>query len=625
MMRVLKSPAREEWQDLTARATRPLENAVDEIRPLMQQVREEGDAALRQLTEKFDGVRVEHFRVTPEEFEQAEAHLEPDLRAAMQVAHANITAFHEPQLRAPQLVETQPGVTCWRKSLPIQNVGLYVPGGTAPLFSTVLMLGIPARTAGCPNVVLCTPPRRDGTVHPAVLVAAKMTGIHQVYRVGGAQAIAAMMYGTESIPRVDKLFGPGNQYVTAAKQWASMAGVGVDMPAGPTELAILADGSARADFLAADVLSQAEHGPDSQVFVVLAGEGQPEALLSEIERQLTGLPRAEIARKALDNSVVVCLPEMDDAIDLINAYAGEHLIIATGNATGTASRITTAGSVFVGHLTPESAGDYASGTNHTLPTGGAARAFSGVSVDSFQNQVTFQEITEQGIRALAPTIGTLARAEELEGHARAALIRLEALPEATEAPTRMASIARQTSETDIFVRVNLDGTGRTGITTGLEFFDHMLTQIGRHGGLDLDIRVSGDLEVDEHHTVEDTAIALGQALRQALGDKRGIERYAFLLPMDEALAHVALDLGGRSHLVWDLPFSREFTGDVPTEMWEHFFKSFCDAAACNLNIKASGQNEHHQIEAVFKGFARCLRTAVARTGGNQIPSSKGTL
>lgn len=590
----------------------------------MDQVEQGGDEALRALTEQFDGVSVPELEVRSEEIQAAGALLDDALKDAIRLAAANISAFHSAQEESLLRVETMPGVMCWRKSLPIQRVGLYVPGGTAPLFSTVLMLAIPARIAGCPQVVLCTPPRADGSVHPAILFAAGLAGVDRVFRVGGAQAIAAMTFGTETVPQVDKIFGPGNQYVTAAKQWAGLLGVGIDMPAGPTEVAILADETARPEFVAADVLSQAEHGPDSQVLVVATHEGLRESLKAALDEQLKDLPRADVAREALANSRLVVESDLDSAVDLINAYAAEHLIIATRNASGIAKRVVNAGSVFVGHLTPESVGDYASGTNHTLPTGGAARAFSGVSLDSFVRKTTFQELTEEGLRALGPTVKTMARAEELEGHARAVGIRLSGLSEPPQADHRTSLVTRQTSETDILVRLDLDGSGRSDIGTGLGFFDHMLTQIARHGGVDLDVQVHGDLHVDEHHTVEDTAIALGSALRQALGDKRGIERYAFLLPMDEALAHIALDLGGRSHLVWDVDFARDRVGDVPTEMWRHFFKSFCDAAACNLNVRASGDNDHHVIEAVFKGIARCLRDAV-RQSGTAIPSSKGTL
>lgn len=624
-MRVVLRPEPRAWQALTRRPTRPLAESVDRVQPIIDEVRRRGDTALLDLTARYDGVRLDAIRVPEEDLAGARSEIAQDLQRAIRTAMVNIETFHEAQRDPVRRIETTRGVTCWRKSIPIQSVGLYIPGGTAPLFSTVLMLGVPARLAGCPRVVLCTPPSPDGTVHPAIRYAAHLVGITEVFPVGGAQAIAAMTYGTESIPRVDKIFGPGNQWVTAAKQWASLVGTGIDLPAGPTELGILADSTADPEFIAADILSQAEHGIDSHVFVVLTDEALVNPIQLAVQRQLTDLPRADVAAAALEHSVMVVADGLDQAVDLINAYAAEHLILAMDDAASVAERILHAGSVFVGHLSPESAGDYASGTNHTLPTGGAARAFSGVSLDSFVRKVTFQELSPDGLRRLGPDVAVLAAAEQLEGHARAVTRRLATLDSAPE-NHRTGEVSRHTAETEIFVRIDLDGTGRGRIDTGLAFLDHMLMQIARHGEVDLDIRVRGDLEVDEHHTVEDTAIALGTALRKALGDKRGIERYGFLLPMDEALAQVALDFGGRSHLVWDVTFTRDRVGDVPTELWPHFFKSLCDAAACNLNIRATGENDHHLIESVFKGLARSLRAAVRRDPHSlSVPSTKGTL
>ncbi|MFT5142990.1 MAG: histidinol dehydrogenase [Thalassolituus oleivorans] len=624
-MRVIVQPARATWSDLVTRPTTALEDAVEAIRPLVEEVARRGDEAVRNLTQRFDGVELDALQVSDQDIAAAASLVSDELKEAIRTAITNLETFHKPQLEPTRRIETTPGVTCWRKSIPNQSVGLYVPGGTAPLFSTVLMLGVPARVAGCPNIILCTPPRHDGSVHPAILFAAAEVGIRTIFRVGGPQAIAAMTYGTETIPKVDKILGPGNQYVTAAKQWAALLGVGVDMPAGPSEVAILADHSADPAFVAADMLSQAEHGPDSQVFVVVTDPALAEPIQAHLDEQLAELPRADVARLALGNSVLAVVEDREEALDLINFYAPEHLILAVADPGTAANGVVHAGSVFLGHMTPESAGDYASGTNHTLPTGGAARAFSGVSVDSFVRKTTFQEITEEGLRRLGPTVALMASAEDLDGHALAVTRRLESLGARPALGRRVAKVSRQTSETDIFVRMDLDGSGRGIIDTGLGFFDHMLMQIAKHGGVDLEVRVRGDLHVDEHHTVEDTAIALGTVLRKALGDKRGIERYAFLLPMDEALAHIALDLGGRSHLVWDVPFTRDVVGDVPTELWPHFFKSLCDAAACNLNVKASGENDHHVIEAVFKGLARCLRDAVRQGSGDSIPSTKGTL
>ena len=627
MLRVVNEPNINEWAGLTTRPTRPMDETIERVRPILDAVRIEGDSAVRRFTTAFDGVDIEGLAVSAEEIAAASDLVPDELKAAIRTAIRNIETFHRAQWEPVRRISTMPGVSCWRRSLAIERVGLYVPGGTAPLFSTVLMLGIPARIAGCREVVLCTPPGPGGRVDPAILFSAQETGISQVFRVGGAQAIAAMTYGTRSIPKVDKLFGPGNQYVTAAKQLASAGGTAVDMPAGPTELAVLADETADVRFVAADLLSQAEHGVDSQVVLVTTDATLPGRLAPVLEAALETLPRRDVARQALANSLCVTFRHLDDALTFVNAYAAEHLVLAVRDAARVAGEITHAGSVFVGAYAPESVGDYASGTNHTLPTGGAARAFSGVSLDSFVRKVTFQELTTDGLRHLGPSVEAMARAEGLEGHARAVSVRLEAIGRLPQVRHRVAETVRTTKETDIRVRIDLDGTGATRISTGLAFFDHMLEQIGRHGGFDLEIDVRGDLHVDEHHTVEDTAIALGACLRDALGDKRGIGRYGFLLPMDDALAQVALDLGGRSWLEWDVTFTRDRVGDVPTELWSHFFKSFCDGAAANLNVRAEGENDHHRIEAIFKAVARALRQAVAVETGREgiLPSTKGTL
>lgn len=627
MLRHVHEPDRMEWERLCTRPTQPIDVTVERVRPVMEAVRREGDAAVARFTLQFDGVTVADASVSAAEIADARNRVDPALQEAIRSAIRNVETFHAAQREAERRVETLPGVTCWRRSLPIERVGLYIPGGTAPLFSTVVMLGIPARIAGCCEIVLCTPPAADGSVDPVILFAAAEVGVTRVFRIGGAQAIAAMTYGTESVPRVDKIFGPGNQYVTAAKQLASVGGTAIDLPAGPTELAVLADASADARFVAADLLSQAEHGADSQVVLVTTDPTLPARLAPVLDAALKNLPRRQVAQAALDNSLCVSFDRPDDAVDFVNAYAAEHLVLAVEDASRIADRITHAGSVFVGPFAPESVGDYASGTNHTLPTGGAARAYSGVSLDSFVRKVTFQELTADGLRRLGPTVEIMARAERLDGHARAVAVRLDAIGREPERPRRMAEVRRTTNETDIRVRVDLDGNGSTHVATGLGFFDHMLDQIGRHGGIDLEVEVRGDLHVDEHHTVEDTALALGACLKQALGDKRGLVRYGFLLPMDDALAQVALDLGGRPWLVWDVSFARDRVGDVPTELWSHFFKSFCDTAGANLNIKAEGENDHHRIEAVFKAFARALGQAV-RVDGNRasvLPSTKGTL
>lgn len=426
-MKRYDNPPRAEWPLLLARPVMDFAEIEARVQPILDQVRAEGDAALRTLTERFDGARLQALRVTEEELQDARQLVKDSLKHAMHVAHNNIELFHAAQREQPQRIETVPGVVCWRRSLPIEKVGLYIPGGTAPLFSTVLMLAVPARLAGCKEVVLCTPPNREGRVHPAILYAAQLAGITQIYKVGGAQAIVAMAFGTESIPQVYKIFGPGNQYVTAAKQLVNRLGVAIDMPAGPSEVAVVADADAPVDFIAADLLSQAEHGADSQSILLTTDARLATAVGEEVARQLAQLPRRELAAQSIANSRTFVLNSEDDLVDMVNAYAAEHLILATRNAELLAERIHTAGSIFLGYFTPESAGDYASGTNHTLPTNGFARAWSGVSLDSFVKKITYQHISPEGLQNLGPVIEELASAEELEAHRMAVTRRLNYL------------------------------------------------------------------------------------------------------------------------------------------------------------------------------------------------------
>jgi histidinol dehydrogenase len=423
-MQYIRYPSRDSWEELAKRPAIDSQLLLKQVGKIMADVKKSGDKALKKYAKKFDGVAVRNLTVSPKEFKDADKKVSDSLKAAIDVAIENITKFHAVQLEQPNVVETMEGVSCWRKSIPMNRVGLYIPGGSAPLFSTVMMLGIPAKIAGCKDVVLCTPPSKDGTIHPAILYAAKKVGITEVYRAGGAQAIAAMAYGTDLIKKVDKIFGPGNQYVTAAKQLIQLDGVAIDMPAGPSEVCVLADASANPDFVASDLLSQAEHGPDSQVVLVTTDEALIDRTKKSITQQLELLERKDIAALALENSKMILMREIDEAIDFANLYASEHLIIASDKAAVYAEKIVQAGSVFLGNYTPESAGDYASGTNHTLPTNGYARAYSGVSVDSFVKKVTFQHITREGIQRLGKTIIVLAEAEGLDAHANAVKIRM---------------------------------------------------------------------------------------------------------------------------------------------------------------------------------------------------------
>jgi histidinol dehydrogenase len=424
-MQVFEEPLKQDWEALLKRPNFDAAELMPKVQSILDAVASEGDAALLRLSETFDKVQLKTIVIDPAMIEAAEALVAPSLKAAIQSAKVNIEIFHQAQLKKEEKIETMPGVWCWRKSVGIEKVGIYIPGGTAPLFSTVLMLGVPAKLAGCKEVVLCTPPRKDGTVDPAILYAASLVGIQQIYTIGGAQAIAAMAYGTASVPKVFKIFGPGNQYVTAAKQLIQQQGVAIDMPAGPSEVCVYADETAVPAFVAADLLSQAEHGADSQVLLITSSNDIFEQVQLELEKQLAVLPRANFATKALGHSKAMVVALREDAIQLINAYAPEHLILSVDNALVVAEKIINAGSVFIGNYSPESVGDYASGTNHTLPTNGYANAYSGVSVDSFVKKITFQQLTEMGLKNIAQTVIQMATGEQLEAHAQAVAIRVK--------------------------------------------------------------------------------------------------------------------------------------------------------------------------------------------------------
>ena len=426
-MKTLNNPGRETWKELVKRPQLELEFLESSVRNTLNRVKLSGDLALRELTLQFDGASIENVAVSEQEIKDAIHQLDESIKNAIRMAANNIRKFHQQQKIGAYEVETMPGVTCWRKSLPIQKVGIYIPGGTAPLFSTVLMLGIPAVLAGCEEIVLCTPPDKDGSVNAAILFTASLSGIKKIFKVGGAQAIAAMAYGTQTIPAVNKVFGPGNQYVTKAKQMVNLDGVAIDMPAGPSEVMIIADELADASFIAADLLSQAEHGTDSQVVLVALTESIIDQVQKEIEQQVTSLPRKEIARQALLNSLAIYFPKKETAIQFANEYAPEHLIINTLDCDSIADKIINAGSIFLGPLSPEAVGDYASGTNHTLPTNGFAKAYSGVSLESFTKTITYQKLTADGLKNIGPAVETMAQAEQLEGHKRAVSIRLKNL------------------------------------------------------------------------------------------------------------------------------------------------------------------------------------------------------
>jgi histidinol dehydrogenase len=424
-MLIIRYPDRSNWQEILRRPALSGEDMNAIVLPVIENVRQNGDRALYEYTEKFDHVRLSSLRVSQDEFLEAANSVDNDLKKAIAVASHHIEIFHRSQQTGSSKIQTAPGVTCWQKPVAIEKVGLYIPGGSAPLFSTVLMLAIPARIAGCKDIVLCSPPGKNGLIHPAVLYAARLSGVSDVFKIGGAQAIAAMAFGTESVPRVYKIFGPGNQYVTAAKKIVARGDAAIDMPAGPSELAVIADDTAVPAFVASDLLSQAEHGADSQVLLFTLSENMATSVQNEVLKQLENLPRRDIAARSIDHSRIIVLKDIEEITAMVNEYAPEHLIIAMDDGEAVSGSIINAGSVFIGHYTPESAGDYASGTNHTLPTNGNARAYNGVNLDDFVKKITFQHITRQGLEYLSATIMKMAESEELQAHSNAVNIRLK--------------------------------------------------------------------------------------------------------------------------------------------------------------------------------------------------------
>lgn len=423
MMQLIKYPQYKDWNELLKRPSQNFNVIKATVQSIINDVKNNGDAAVRNYTKQFDGVELKSFELTSIEWNAAES-INDELKRAIKTSIKNISAFHKSQIEDIKKIETMPGIVCWRKSVPVEKVGLYIPGGTAPLFSTLIMLAVPAVIAGCKEIIVCTPPQNDGTIHPAILYTAKQIGIHKIYKIGGVQAIAAMAYGTQTINKVYKIFGPGNQYITYAKMLLSAEGIAIDMPAGPSELAIIADEHCNAEFVAADLLSQCEHGKDSQVLLITNNETIINNVNDYLDQQLNKLPRKDIAAQALENSKAILAETLNEAINLINEYAPEHLIIACANAEEISDKIINAGSVFIGNFSPESAGDYASGTNHTLPTNGFAKAYSGVSLDSFFKKITLQQLSKEGLKNIASTVEIMANAEGLQAHANAITVRM---------------------------------------------------------------------------------------------------------------------------------------------------------------------------------------------------------
>ena len=588
---------------------------------------ESGDDGLKEISKILNEKVIKKLKVTKSEFKSADKLLSDDLKNAILVASSNIRKYHEKQLEGLSIknIETTKGINLWSEFKPIDVIGLYIPGGTAPLFSSLLMQAIPAIIAGCKNIIICTPPNKDGNIDPTILWVANLLNIKKVFKVGGSQAIFAMAYGTKSIPRCLKIFGPGNQYVTEAKIMISKD-VSIDMPAGPSEVYVVSDDISKVDIIASDLLSQLEHSIDAKAVLISKNNTLIKNISDEIYLQSKLLTRQDILKQSLNNIYLVNAENDQLIIDFINNNAPEHLILLDDDFSKIIPHINNAGSVFCGKYSPESFGDYASGSNHTLPTAGSAKTYSGLSVKDFGKIITFQTATSEGFINLAQTVKTLADAETLDAHTKAVSIREKYALQDISQLSRTSFIKRTTNETDIFINLNIDGSGNYNIDTGLKYFDHMLEQFAKHGSFDLTINCIGDLEIDEHHTIEDVAIALGDAFKAALGERNKIERYSSSesLVMDETISKVSIDMSSRNLLKMKTSKLREYVGDFPTEMFEHFFISFVNTLSFTCHIETKGSNSHHIVEATFKSFTRALSAALQKNNA-YVASTKGIL
>ena len=586
-----------------------------------------GDDGLREISQILNEKSLKSFKVKKSEFKKADRLLNDDIKNAILIAYANIKKYHEKQLEGLSIksIETTKGIKLWSEFRPIDVVGLYVPGGTAPLFSSFLMQAIPAIIAGCKDIIVCTPPDKNGKIDPTILWVANLLNIKNIFKVGGSQAIFAMAYGTKSVPKCLKIFGPGNQYVTLAKILVSND-VPIDMPAGPSEVYVVSDDENKTDIIASDLLSQLEHSKDAKAVLVSKNKSLIKNISKEIDLQKNLLNRQNILKSSQKNIYLVNAANDQQIVDFININAPEHLILLDEDFSKIVPYINNAGSVFCGKYSPESFGDYASGSNHTLPTARSAKTYSGLSVKDFGKIITFQTASPEGFVNLAPTIKILAKAECLDAHAKAVSIREKYAEQDNIVKPRTSFIKRATNETSIFINLNIDGTGNYNINTGLKYFDHMLEQFAKHGRFDITINSIGDLEIDEHHTIEDVAIALGDAFKQALGDRKNIERYSSnqSLVMDETISNVSIDMASRNLLKMKTSKLREYVGDFPTEMFEHFFISFVNTLSFTCHIDTKGSNSHHIVEATFKSFTRALSDALKENNKN-IASTKGVL
>ena len=565
------------------------------------------------------------YKVKQSEILKSESLVSDHLKQSILNSAANIKLVCENDKKglSSTPIETTKGIQVWKEFRSIDSVGIYVPGGSAPLISSLLMQLIPAQVAGCKNIIVCTPPNKSGEISPEILWIAKVYGVKEIYKVGGAQAILAMAYGTTIVPKVNKIFGPGNVYVNAAKKLCS-SDVAIDLPAGPSEVMIVSNDIEKASIAAADALSQLEHDPDSRAFIISSNLKILQKIKTSVNEQMQQLSRQSVLKQSIENLLLIKAKSFKDTLVLINDCAPEHLILLDEDYSKYLVEVNNAGSIFCGALSPESFGDYSSGTNHVLPTNGQAKVHSGLGVKDFGKQISVQTASSEGFENLKNTVITMAQAESLDAHEQAVKIRQSNANH--KASSRSYTEIRKTNETSIYLNLNIDGTGNYNINTGLKYLDHLLEQFSKHGSFDLYLTCLGDLEIDEHHTIEDIAIALGSAINTSLGDRVGISRYASseILVMDEVKSSISIDLSSRRFLKFQCSQLRDYVGDFPTEMFEHFFVSLINSAAMTCHIDTTGKNSHHLLEATFKTFARCLKKAVV-IESSRSSSTKGLL
>jgi histidinol dehydrogenase len=584
-----------------------------------------GTKAFAEINSELKLKSPKSYKVKQSEILKSESLVSDHLKQSILNSAANIKLVCENDKKglSSTPIETTKGIQVWKEFRSIDSVGIYVPGGSAPLISSLLMQLIPAQVAGCKNIIVCTPPNKSGEISPEILWIAKVYGVKEIYKVGGAQAILAMAYGTTIIPKVNKIFGPGNVYVNAAKKLCS-SDVAIDLPAGPSEVMIVSNDIEKASIAAADALSQLEHDPDSRAFIISSNLKILQKIKTSVNEQMQQLSRQSVLKQSIENLLLIKAKSFKDTLVLINDCAPEHLILLDDDYSKYLVEVNNAGSIFCGALSPESFGDYSSGTNHVLPTNGQAKVHSGLGVKDFGKQISVQTASSEGFENLKNTVITMAQAESLDAHEQAVKIRQSNANQ--KASSRSYTEIRKTNETSIYLNLNIDGTGNYNINTGLKYLDHLLEQFSKHGSFDLYLTCLGDLEIDEHHTIEDIAIALGIAINTSLGDRVGISRYASseTLVMDEVKSSISIDLSSRRFLKFKCSQLRDYVGDFPTEMFEHFFVSLINSAAMTCHIDTTGKNSHHLLEATFKTFARCLKKAVV-IESTRSSSTKGLL